>query len=94
MPAFASVLWRRAVHRPIVDRTGLTGRFDIDLTYLPELENINGRPASDSPFLPAQVTGAPSVFTAVQEQLGLKLEAARGPVEVMVIDRIERPTEN
>jgi uncharacterized protein (TIGR03435 family) len=94
MSAFASVLWRRAVQRPIVDRTGLNGQFDIDLTYLPELESINGRPASESPFLPAQVTGAPSVFTAVQEQLGLKLESARGPVDVMVIDRIELPSEN
>jgi uncharacterized protein (TIGR03435 family) len=94
MTAFASVLWRRTIQRPVVDRTALTGRFDLDLTYVPELESINGRPASESPFLPAQITGAPSIFTAVQEQLGLKLESTRGPVDVLVIDRAEQPTAN
>ena len=94
MAAFASVLWRRAVQRPTLDRTGLTGRFDIDLTYLPELENVNGRPASESSFLPAEIAGAPSIFTAVQEQLGLKLESTRGQVDVLVIDRVESPTAN
>jgi len=94
LTAFASVLWRRAVQRPVIDRTALTGRFDIDLTYLPELENINGRPANESPLLPAQITGAPSIFTAVHEQLGLKLESTRGPVDVLVIDRVEQPIAN
>ena len=79
MSAFASVLWRRLFQRPVLDRTGLSGQFDIDLTYLPELETINGRPASENPALPAQILEAPSIFTAVQEQLGLKLESATGP---------------
>jgi uncharacterized protein (TIGR03435 family) len=94
MNAFAGVLWRRIVQRPVFDRTRLSGSFDLDLTYLPELESINGRPASESPFLPAQITGAPSIFTAVQEQLGLKLESTRGPVDVLVVDRVEPPTAN
>jgi uncharacterized protein (TIGR03435 family) len=94
MTALAGILWRRVVQRPVLDRTGLAGEFDLDLTYLPELENINGRPASESPLLPQQITGAPSIFTAVQEQLGLKLDSTRGPVDVLVIDRIEPPTEN
>src|SRR5688572_898215 len=94
MTAFASVLWRRLLQRPVIDRTGLSGPFDIDLTYLPELETFNGRPASENPALPAQILGAPSIFTAVQEQLGLKLESARGPVDVLVIDRIEPLIEN
>jgi uncharacterized protein (TIGR03435 family) len=94
MTAFASVLWRRLLQRPVIDRTGLSGQFDIDLTYLPELETFNGRPASENPALPAQILGAPSIFTAVQEQLGLKLESARGSVDVLVIDRIEPLIEN
>jgi uncharacterized protein (TIGR03435 family) len=94
MPAFASVLWRRIGQRPIVDRTGRSGYFDIDLTYLPELESVNGRPASENPSLPAAIAAAPSIFTAVQEQLGLKLESTRGPVDVLVIDRVEALIEN
>ena len=89
MTAFASLLWRRLVQRPVFNRTGLSGPFDMDLTYLPELESINGRPASENPSLPAQILGAPSIFTALQEQLGLKLESARGPVDVLVVDRAE-----
>jgi uncharacterized protein (TIGR03435 family) len=91
---FASVLWRRLFQRPVIDRTGLSGPFDIDLTYLPDLETINGRPASENPSLPAAILGAPSIFTAVQEQLGLKLESARGLVDVILIDRIEPLIEN
>jgi uncharacterized protein (TIGR03435 family) len=94
MTAFASVLWRRLLQRPVIDRTGLSGQFDIDLTYLPELETVNGRPASENPSLPAQILGAPSIFTAVQEQLGLKLESSRGPVDVLVVDRVEALIEN
>ncbi len=63
--------------RAVVDRTGLTGNWAFDLTYAPEPS-----PDSDSPGL----------FTAIQEQLGLKLESTKGPVDVLVIDRVERPT--
>jgi uncharacterized protein (TIGR03435 family) len=72
------------VGRPVIDRTGLTGRYDYTLKWLPE-------PGIGPPGPPVD-PDAPSVFTAVQEQLGLKLESARGPVEVVVIDRIEKPT--
>jgi len=94
MNAFASLLWRRLLQRPVFNRTGLSGPFDVDLTYLPELESINGRPASENPSLPAQILGAPSIFTALQEQLGLKLESARGPVDVLIVDRAEPLIEN
>jgi uncharacterized protein (TIGR03435 family) len=86
MPAFAFALWQRIVRRPVLDRTGLNGRFDVDLTYWSEFERINGAPAPEN--------GAPSIFTAVREQLGLTLESTRGPVDVLVIDRVERPTDN
>jgi uncharacterized protein (TIGR03435 family) len=65
------------VGRAVVDRTGLTGNWAFELTYAAE-------PGPDS--------DAPSLFTALQEQLGLKLESTRGPVEVLVIDSVRRPT--
>ncbi len=77
------------VQRTIVDRTGLTGAFDIDLHWLPD------NPASGpQPKQPAPDPGAPSLFTALQEQLGLKLQSTTGPVDVLVIDHVERPTED
>jgi uncharacterized protein (TIGR03435 family) len=63
--------------RPVIDRTGLLGRFDFTLTFAPE-------GSTD--------TDAPSIFTALQEQLGLKLEPTTGPVDVLVVDSVERPT--
>jgi len=67
-----------AVERVVVDRTGLTGAYDITLDWAPD----------------AATSDKPSIFTAVQEQLGLKLESERGDVDVVVIDRVERPTED
>lgn len=76
--------------RPVIDRTKLEGLFDFSVPYMPEDRN---RPAAPSPLgFPEIDPNAPALFTALQEQLGLKLEPARGPVEVLVIDRIERPT--
>jgi uncharacterized protein (TIGR03435 family) len=62
----------------------LTGYYDYTLTWMPQ-------PGVGPPGPPVD-PDAPSVFTALQEQLGLKLESARGPVEVVVIDRLEKPT--
>jgi uncharacterized protein (TIGR03435 family) len=88
---FASVLSRQ-VGRPVVDRTGVADYFDITLEFAPDLDarTSNGPPA---PNPPAGGDG-PSIFTALQEQLGLKLDATRAPVDVLVIDRAEPPTEN
>ena len=76
--------------RIVVDRTGLTGNFDIDLTFTPE-QLPQGPPPPGVP-LPSIDPNGPSLFTALQEQLGLKLESDRAPVEVLVIDHVERPT--
>jgi bla regulator protein BlaR1 len=78
------------VGRVVLDRTGLTGPFDIDLTWTPD--QMPQRPPG-APDLPVDPNG-PSIFTALQEQLGLKLESQRGPVEMLVIDRAEHPAEN
>lgn len=71
------------IDRPILDKTGLTGTYDIKLEATPEFRINRGADPGDI-----------SVFTAVQEQLGLKLEPTKGPVEVVVIDHVERPSEN
>jgi uncharacterized protein (TIGR03435 family) len=63
----------------VIDKTGITGKFDIHLRFSPE----DATDAND-----------PTIFTAVQEQLGLKLAPAKGPIEVLVIDHVERPSEN
>jgi uncharacterized protein (TIGR03435 family) len=83
----------------IVDKTGLTGKYDFTLKYTPD-ENRGAMPkgpAADEPgagsAAPLEASG-PSIFTAIQEQLGLKLDRQKGPVEVLVIDHVERPSEN
>jgi uncharacterized protein (TIGR03435 family) len=75
------------VGRIVVDKTGLAGYYDFTLNFAPE--GVPGAPAGAA-APPADVT-APSLFTAMQEQLGLKLEPGREPIEVLVIDRAERP---
>ena len=82
------------VDRLVVDRTGLKGNFDLELEWTPDQLSQPGTgvaPPSDFPPPPAD---GPSIFTALQEQLGLKLESTKGPVEVLVIDSVERPTED
>jgi bla regulator protein blaR1 len=87
--------------RTVVDRTGLTGNYDFDLEFTPD-PGLRGRgpggglppaapaPGSDRVVDPAGV----SIFTAIQEQLGLKLDSQRGPVPVLVIESVSQPTEN
>lgn len=77
------------LERIVVDKTGITGRFHLQLTFAPD-DSVRR-----FPDLPAPPPGdAPNIFTALQEQLGLKLESAKGPVEVLVIDHVEKPSEN
>jgi uncharacterized protein (TIGR03435 family) len=68
--------------RPVIDKTGLTGRFDFQVKFWPD----DATPAPES--------AAPSIFTALQQQLGLKLESTRGTMRVLVIDHVERPSAN
>jgi uncharacterized protein (TIGR03435 family) len=75
--------------RAITDRTGLTGIYNFDLTWTPDEP-----PPPGASLPPWYDPNGPSLFTAVQEQLGLKLEPATGPVDVLVIDSAERPTAN
>jgi len=75
------------VGRIVVDKTGLTGFYDLNMTFSPE----PGQLPPGAPAPPPADPSAPSLFTAMQEQLGLKLEPAREPIEVLVIDRVKRP---
>jgi len=78
------------VGRIVINRTGLEGDWDLDLEFTAEGPNPPGGPPPGAPASAA--SDLPSVFTAVQEQLGLKLESTRAPVEVVVVERLERPT--
>jgi uncharacterized protein (TIGR03435 family) len=90
MSQFAMSL-SQSVQRIVVDRTGLTGYFDIDLKWTPQLMSQGGTPPGALPLPPVDPSG-PSIFTAVQEQLGLKLEPTKSSVDVLVIDHVEPPT--
>ena len=78
--------------RIVVDRTGLTGNWDAELTFAPEVGRGAPPPPPGAPGPPAPDPDAPSIFTALQEQLGLKLESTKAPIEVVVIDSVEKPT--
>jgi uncharacterized protein (TIGR03435 family) len=83
------------VDRPIIDRTGLVGMFDFDLRYAGGGMLLGrGRGAAVSPDAPVDPAGLPSLFTALPEQLGLRLDAQRGPVDVLAVQSAELPTEN
>ncbi len=88
MSALANVL-TSLLDRVVVNQTGLAGGFDADALF-----NVEGLPGMAAP--PAGTDGsantAPSLFTAIQEQLGLRLDSTQGPVDVLVIDKVERPT--
>ena len=77
--------------RSVIDKTGLTGQYDFDLKWTPELGQFQFGPDDAGP--PPDPAG-PSIFTAFQEQLGLKFESTKGPVDVLVIDHAEKPSEN
>lgn len=83
--------------RPVVDRTGLDAHYDFKLEWAPDPSQPVLRSRDSGTFVssaPSADSSGPSIFTALQEQLGLKLEAEKGPVEIIVIDRADRPTDN
>jgi uncharacterized protein (TIGR03435 family) len=89
MGNFVSLLQRAILDRPVVDKTGLTGRYDFDLDWAPDETQFGGglqAASSDAP--------SPPLFTAVEEQLGLRLIATRGPVDALVVDKAEPPSAN
>jgi len=95
MAEFAGFLQARILVRPVVDQTGVTGKFDFSLDWRPDLAQLGPPPGGGPPpQLPPEVEARPDLFTAIQEQIGLKLESAKAPVEVLVIDKVQKPSEN
>jgi uncharacterized protein (TIGR03435 family) len=92
MAEFASLMQRYvALDRPIVDHTGISGKYDFKLSWTPDPSQFNG-----SPIWPItnDANSPPDLYTAIQEQLGLKLQPIKEPTDVLVIERVERPSEN
>jgi len=88
MAELASVMQRAALDRPVIDKTGLSGRYDFDLEWTPDESQFGGA------LHPPNTEAKPGLFAAMQQQLGLRLEATKGPVNTIVIDQAIRPSEN
>ncbi|HTA43216.1 MAG TPA: TIGR03435 family protein [Bryobacteraceae bacterium] len=86
---FASVLQRAILDRPVVDNTQLTGRYDFDLEWTPDETNFGGTLPQGPPD-----SARPGLFAAMQQQLGLRVEATRGRIDTLVIDGLARPSDN
>jgi uncharacterized protein (TIGR03435 family) len=82
MAQFAMALGTYAVPRPVIDRMGLTGTFDFEVEWVPDTARLANQSAPDGV----------SIFTAVEESLGVRLESGRGPMQVLVVDNLDRPT--
>jgi uncharacterized protein (TIGR03435 family) len=95
MPAFAKML-SAMIGREVIDKTGITGRFALHLEFAMDdaLIGLRKPVRPDTSDQPTDPDARPTIRTALQEQLGLRLEASKGPVDVLVIDHVERPTEN
>jgi len=100
MAEFAGVMQAAVLDKPVLDQTGLTGKFDFTLTWTPDQFQFAGLgvrvppPNDPSVTISPRGTASPDLFTAFQEQLGLKLESTKAPAEVFVVDRVEKPSEN
>jgi uncharacterized protein (TIGR03435 family) len=89
MAEFTSLLQRAVLDRPVVDKTSLSGRYDFTLEWAPDETQFGG----EVPKAPGDAP-SPPFFSAIQQQLGLKLEATRGPIEAFAVEQVERPSAN
>lgn len=94
MANLAIQLQLRVLDRPVIDRTGLTGHYDFTLDWRPDEFQFPTVPAARRAAAAATADALPDLFSAFQEQLGLKLEATKAPATVLVIDRVSKPSEN
>ena len=94
MGNLAIQLQLRVLDRPVIDQTGLEGRYDFTLNWRPDEFQFPGIPEARRSAAVASNDALPDLFTAFQEQLGLKLEATKASVDVLVIDKVSKPSEN
>lgn len=90
MTQFASTLQRAVLDRPVLDKTQLPAKYDFDLEWTYDDSQFGG----NLPPIAPQNSGKPNLFAALQEQLGLKIESSRAPIDTIVIDSVQRPSEN
>lgn len=91
MPEFADFLQARVLERPVVDQTGLTDRYDFTLEWKPDPGQLGPNPPAS---LPANLEERPDLMSAMRQQLGIKIESGKADVEVLVVDKLTKPTEN
>jgi uncharacterized protein (TIGR03435 family) len=95
MTEFAGFLQANILEQPVVDQTGLTDRFDFNVRYTPDAAQLANLPAGVPPPPPTSEADAPpDLFTAFQQQAGLKLESTKAVVDVVIVDKVEKPTDN
>jgi len=93
MADFTGLMQSAVLDKPVVNQTGLTGKYDFTLSWTPDDSQFSGMGAKIPP--PTDNANAPpNLYTAMQEQIGLKLDATKAPADVMVIDHVEKPSEN
>lgn len=93
MTDFVGLMQNAVLDRPVVDQTGLLGRWDFALKWTPDDSQFGGMAAKMPPSTEAG-TASPALYTAIQEQIGLKLDAMKAPADVLVIDHVEKPSQN
>jgi len=94
MAEFAGFLQGGILDRPVVDKTALSGKFDFTMEFRPMAAQLPPPPGGGPAQLPPEVEARPDFFSAIQEQIGLKVESAKTPVEVYVIDKVQKPSGN
>jgi uncharacterized protein (TIGR03435 family) len=94
MGDFTGLMQQAVLDRPVLDQTGITGRYDFTLVWTPDDSQFAGVGAKIPPAPADDGKAPPNLYTAIQEQIGLKLEATKAPADVMVIDHVEKPSEN
>jgi uncharacterized protein (TIGR03435 family) len=90
MTEFVSELQRGVLDRPVIDKTSLTGKYDFDLEWEYDDTQFGGH----FPPINSGASGKPDLFAAIQQQLGLRLESSRAQVEIIIIDSVQKPSEN
>lgn len=94
MAGLASQLQLRVLDHPVVDQSGLAGRYDFTLDWRPDELQFPNAPAPQRAAAIAAADALPDLFTAFQEQLGMRLQPVKALIDVLVIDRVSRPSEN